>query len=118
MLRLVYSRRPMKRRFGKLALSIGLAAALCTSPAAAEDTTLLLVTTTSVRDSGLLDALLPAFRERAGVRVQVVAVGSGAALRMGSEGNADVLLTHAPAQVGSMGKLSYGRSQMENSCER
>ncbi|MGE4606143.1 MAG: substrate-binding domain-containing protein [Myxococcota bacterium] len=57
---------------------------------------LLLVTTTSVRDSGLLDELLPIFLEREGVRVQVVAIGSGAALRMGSAGDADVLLTHAP----------------------
>jgi tungstate transport system substrate-binding protein len=57
---------------------------------------LLLVTTTSVRDSGLLGALTPIFEERTGVRTQIVAVGSGAALRMGSDGSADVLLTHAP----------------------
>ncbi|MDH3520910.1 MAG: substrate-binding domain-containing protein [Myxococcales bacterium] len=57
---------------------------------------LLLATTTSVRDSGLLDTLVPVFQERTGIEVQVIAVGSGAALRMGSEGNADVLLTHAP----------------------
>jgi tungstate transport system substrate-binding protein len=57
---------------------------------------ILLATTTSVRDSGLLDTLLPVFLERTGIRVQVVAVGSGAALRMGADGNADVLLTHAP----------------------
>lgn len=65
--------------------------------ASAEDATgdLLLATTTSVRDSGLLDALLPLFRERTGINVQVVAVGTGAALRMGAEGNADVLVTHA-----------------------
>jgi tungstate transport system substrate-binding protein len=61
-----------------------------------EDPTLLLVTTTSVRDSGLLAALLPVFEERTGVHAQVVAVGSGAALRMGRDGSADVLLTHAP----------------------
>ncbi len=71
--------------------------------AIAEDTSgglsggLLLATTTSVRDSGLLDALLPVFRERTGIHVQVVAVGTGAALRMGAEGNADVLVTHADA---------------------
>lgn len=58
---------------------------------------LLLATTTSVRDSGLLDDLLPGFSESTGIRVRVVAVGSGAALRMGAEGNADALLTHAPA---------------------
>lgn len=58
---------------------------------------LLLATTTSVRDSGLLDLLLPDFTERSGIPVRVIAVGSGAALRMGGEGNADLLLTHAPA---------------------
>ncbi len=57
---------------------------------------ILLATTTSVHDSGLLDALLPGFGERTGIEVRVVAVGTGAALRMGREGNADVLLTHAP----------------------
>jgi tungstate transport system substrate-binding protein len=65
-------------------------------PAAGEEAKLLLATTTSVQDSGLLDALLPVFRERTGIAVQVVAVGSGAALRMGSEGNADVILSHDP----------------------
>jgi tungstate transport system substrate-binding protein len=57
---------------------------------------ILLATTTSVRDSGLLDTLVPVFLERTGIRVRVVAVGSGAALRMGADGNADVLLSHAP----------------------
>lgn len=59
---------------------------------------LLLATTTSVQDSGLLEALLPAFQSETGIRVQVVAVGSGAALRLGADGNADVLVTHAPAE--------------------
>ena len=57
---------------------------------------LLLATTTSVQDSGLLDDLIPGFRERTGIAVQVVAVGSGAALRMGAEGNADVIVSHDP----------------------
>ena len=65
--------------------------------AAAAEESLLLATTTSVRDSGLLDALLPTFSERSDIRVRVVAVGTGAALRMGAEGNADLLLTHAAA---------------------
>ena len=58
---------------------------------------LLLATTTSVQDSGLLDALLPPFLDETGIRVRVIAVGSGAALRMGAEGQVDALLTHAPA---------------------
>jgi tungstate transport system substrate-binding protein len=57
---------------------------------------LVLATTTSARDSGLFDALIPLFQERTGIAVRVVAVGSGAALRMGADGNADVLVTHAP----------------------
>ncbi|MBW2271423.1 MAG: substrate-binding domain-containing protein [Deltaproteobacteria bacterium] len=85
--------------------------------AAAADDSLLLATTTSVRDSGLLDALLPAFRERSGIRVQVVAVGTGAALRMGAEGNADVLLTHAPtseAELVATGAVVDRRPFMQN----
>lgn len=58
---------------------------------------LILATTTSVENSGLLDALVPIFEERTGVNVQVIAVGTGAALRMGEDGNADALLVHAPA---------------------
>jgi tungstate transport system substrate-binding protein len=56
---------------------------------------ILLATTTSIRDSGLLDTLVPRFQARSGIHVRVVAVGTGAALRMGREGNADVLVTHA-----------------------
>lgn len=68
------------------------------SPSSAETTSsILLATTTSVRDSGLLDALLPEFTRTSGIEVRVIAVGTGAALRMGREGNADLLLTHAPA---------------------
>jgi tungstate transport system substrate-binding protein len=72
---------------------------LCASLAAckSEESVVVLATTTSVQDSGLLDALLPSFSEETGVRVQAVAVGRGAALRMGREGNADLLLTHAPS---------------------
>ena len=40
---------------------------------------------------------MPRFEARSGIHVRVVAVGTGAALRMGREGNADVLLTHARA---------------------
>jgi tungstate transport system substrate-binding protein len=70
--------------------------ALQNGPAIAEDDTLLLATTTSVRDTGLLDTLLPSFQAESGITVKPIAVGTGAALRMGAEGNVDVLLTHAP----------------------
>ena len=54
-----------------------------------------LSTTTSTQDSGLLDYILPVFTRETGWEVDVIAVGSGAALRMGRDGDADVLLVHA-----------------------
>lgn len=65
----------------------------CTPAAPAE---LILATTTSTQDSGLLDYLLPEFEQNFHIRVKVVAVGSGQAIQMGKDGNADVLLVHSP----------------------
>ena len=64
------------------------------SPAGAKD--LILATTTSTQDSGLLDVLIPAFQTATGYAVKTVAVGSGQAITMGQQGNADVLLVHSP----------------------
>jgi tungstate transport system substrate-binding protein len=55
-----------------------------------------LATTTSTQDSGLLDVLVPDFAQRTGYHLKVIAVGSGQALKMGQDGNADVLLVHSP----------------------
>ena len=57
---------------------------------------LILATTTSTQDSGLLDVLVPMFEERTDYAVKTIAVGSGAALRLGEEGEADVILAHSP----------------------
>ena len=56
---------------------------------------LLLATTTSTRDSGLLDLLLPPFEKQHQVRVDVIASGTGKALKLGEMGDADVLFVHA-----------------------
>ncbi len=67
-------------------------------PAAAPaNPNIILATTTSTQDSGLLDVLVPMFEEQTGYTVKTVAVGTGEALKMGEEGNADVLLVHAPS---------------------
>lgn len=58
---------------------------------------IILSTTTSTQDSGLLDFLLPIFKEDTGIEVKVIAVGTGQALQMGRDGEADVLLVHAKA---------------------
>ena len=82
------------------------AAAATTAPTAAAatggsnnagSTNLILATTTSTQDSGLLDVLIPMFEKSSGLTVKTVAVGSGAAITMGQQGNADVLLVHSPA---------------------
>jgi tungstate transport system substrate-binding protein len=71
-------------------------AALAVGTARPGHETVLLATTTSVQDSGLLDALLPRFQEETGYVVRVTAVGTGQALELGRRGEADVLLVHAP----------------------
>jgi tungstate transport system substrate-binding protein len=57
---------------------------------------IILATTTSTQDSGLLDVLIPRFEQQTGLRIKVIAVGSGAAIALGTRGEADVVLTHAP----------------------
>jgi tungstate transport system substrate-binding protein len=56
--------------------------------------TLTLASTTSTLDSGLLDALIPPFEKKFQCTVKIIAVGSGQAMRLGRDGNADVLLVH------------------------
>lgn len=73
---------------------------LSCNPAVAQDPQnkdLILATTTSTVDSGLLDVLVPKFEKETGYRVKTISVGTGQALAMGEKGEADVLLTHAPA---------------------
>lgn len=62
----------------------------------AADRDIILATTTSTRDSGLLDVLIPLFEKKTGARVKTIAVGTGKALAMAKRGDADVLMTHAP----------------------
>ncbi|MBW1860438.1 MAG: substrate-binding domain-containing protein, partial [Deltaproteobacteria bacterium] len=55
-------------------------------------------TTTSTQASGLLDVLLPAFTNDTGIKVKVIAKGTGAAIRDGMDGNVDVIFVHAKAR--------------------
>jgi tungstate transport system substrate-binding protein len=77
----------------------------------------ILATTTSTDDSGLLDVLAPRFERERGIEVKVIAVGTGAALRMAARGDADVVLVHAPAAERpyvEAGDLVDGRAVMHN----
>ncbi|WP_042353924.1 substrate-binding domain-containing protein [Bacillus rubiinfantis] len=62
----------------------------------AEPSELIVATTTSTQDSGLLDVLIPMFEQENNVKVKTIAVGTGQALEMGTKGEADVMLVHAP----------------------
>jgi len=111
----------MKSRFSLLfsllaifALAIGACAPATPAPSelpAPANPTLILATTTSTQDSGLLDVLIPLFETETGYGVQTVAVGSGQAMKMGEEGNADVLLVHAPASEVTFMENGFGKDR-------
>ncbi len=79
-----------------LALASLVSVVLASPPLRAEQPFLTLASTTSTRDSGLYDWLLPQFTQAAGIEVRVVAVGSGQALELGRKGDADLLVVHDP----------------------
>lgn len=67
-----------------------------------------LATTTSTENSGLLGYLLPYFQRESGIRTHVIAVGTGKALRMGRDGDVDLILVHAkPAEMAFV-EAGYG----------
>jgi tungstate transport system substrate-binding protein len=80
------------------------------SPPARE---LILATTTSTQDSGFLDDLVPRFERETGIRVKVVAVGTGEALAMGERGDADVLLVHARAAEDEFMRKGLGKLRLD-----
>jgi tungstate transport system substrate-binding protein len=78
---------------------------------------IILGTTTSTQDSGLLDILVPRFEKERRIEVKVIAVGSGAALRMAERGDVDVVLVHSPTseqRYVEAGDLVDGRLVMHN----
>ncbi len=110
---------PLARRVAALAFSALLIFSLvgCTQPKA-EDTSaaepaktsnVVLASTTSTQDSGLFDVLIPAF-EKANpeYKVQVIAVGTGEALKLGENKDADVLLVHAKADEEKFVAAGFG----------
>jgi tungstate transport system substrate-binding protein len=67
-----------------------------------------LATTTSTENTGLLRAILPPFEQRQGVKVDVIAVGSGKAMKLGENGDVDVVLSHAPALEDAFVSAGFG----------
>ena len=73
---------------------------------------LILATTTSTQDSGLLDVLIPQFEKEHDYKVKTVAVGSGEALRLAGEGEADVVLAHSPKAEEDFMAAGNGESRL------
>ncbi|TCS62105.1 substrate-binding domain-containing protein [Varunaivibrio sulfuroxidans] len=82
----------MKKTFFGALLALILSAAAI--PAGAAERFITVASTTSTQNSGLLDYLLPIFTKKTGIHVHVVAVGTGHAIRIAKNGDADVLLVH------------------------
>jgi tungstate transport system substrate-binding protein len=74
---------------------------------------IIMATTTSTQDSGLLDFLLPEFAKDTGYDVKVVAVGTGQAIKMGEDGEADVLLVHAKSSEEEFVKAGHGSQRFD-----
>ena len=84
----------MFRQLSRLPIAL-LFTLLASSPLQAADPAIRLATTTSTANSGLMDFLLPRFTAVTGFEVHLIAVGTGKALRLGREGDVDVVLVHA-----------------------
>jgi tungstate transport system substrate-binding protein len=69
---------------------------------------IIMASTTSTRDSGLLDVLTPLFEQKTGYKLKPVFVGSGAAIAMGTQGNADVLFVHSPPDETTLMQAGFG----------
>jgi len=86
----------MERTYGRaVAVVWVLVCVLCATVPAEEPTRLRLATTTSTDNTGMLDVFLPPFEKRHNIKVDVVSVGTGKAIKIAENGDADVILVHA-----------------------
>lgn len=103
----------MKKRLALLlAAAMTISAGVCTvyaeDGAAEEKGELMMATTTSTADTGLLDYLAPIFKEDTGWELKWDAVGTGEALKMGENGDVDIVLVHAKASEEEFVKNGFG----------
>ena len=79
----------------------------------AEEKVLLMATTTSTDNTGLLDYLIPKFKEATGIEVKWTATGTGKALKLGENCDVDILMVHAPAAEKKFVSDGFGRDHRE-----
>jgi tungstate transport system substrate-binding protein len=98
----------LKKHLARLLPLALLAGALVATPTLAADKSIILQSTTSTANSGLYDFLLPIFTEKTGITVNVVAVGTGQAIKNAQNGDGDVLLVHAKSAEEQFVAEGYG----------
>jgi tungstate transport system substrate-binding protein len=100
-------------RITAFAVALAMATALAAAAQSPATPRLRLATTTSTEQSGLLSAILPAFEKETGYRVEVVAVGTGASLKIGEKGDCDVVLVHARALEDAFMAAGFGTERRD-----
>ena len=103
----------LRKGFETLAGLVCLAGALLATSAGAAGKSILLQSTTSTANSGLYDYILPIFTGKTGIRVNVVAVGTGQAIKNAQNGDGDVLLVHAKAAEEKFVAEGYGVARFD-----
>ena len=91
-----------------LVFTMVLCFAACGDNTQKEKGVVMMATTTSTDDTGLLDYLAPLFKEDTGWTLEWTAVGTGEALKMGENGDVDVVLVHAKASEEAFVENGYG----------
>ena len=92
-----------------------LASFVCLLPASslAEEKTLMMATTTSTDNTGLLDYLIPKFKEATGIEVKWTATGTGKAIKLGENCDVDILMVHAPSAEKKFVASGFGTDRRE-----
>ena len=98
---------------GLLLISICIIMVFGMTACSKKERTMVLATTTSTQDSGLLDYLLPVFEKDTGIKVKVLAKGTGEAIEVAKRGDADGLLVHAKSQEVKFVEEGYGTERLE-----
>ena len=98
-------------RFATVAVAVSLLVPV--TAARADDPFILVQSTTSTENSGLFKYLLPLFKQKTGIDVRVVAVGTGQALKNAERGDGDVVLVHAKAAEEKFVADGFGVKRIE-----
>ncbi|MEE4261275.1 MAG: substrate-binding domain-containing protein [Desulfobacteraceae bacterium] len=102
----------MKRKFFA-AICLALVVFLLPAISLAEEKVLMMATTTSTDNTGLLDYLIPKFKEATGIEVKWTATGTGKALKLGENCDVDILMVHAPAAEKKFVADGFGMDRRE-----